>query len=74
MKTISLGKKQKKFRSIKEAAAAAGVPYITFYMRLRSGKPVKSALKTPVRTYTRKTGEALGTYTKDTGTAVATVE
>lgn len=51
MKTVSLGTKKKSYKSIKEAAAAAGIPYMTFYMRLRFGKPVKKAMKEPVRAY-----------------------
>jgi hypothetical protein len=51
---ISLGTKKKSFKSIRMAAEAAGVPYMTFYMRLRFGvKPVE-AFKKPVRKYVRK--------------------
>jgi len=49
--TVSMGKKKKVFKSIRLAAEAAGVPYMTFYMRLRAGvKPVTAATK-PVRPY-----------------------
>lgn len=54
MKTVSLGTKKKSYSSIRLAAAAAGVPYMTFYMRIRMGKPVKQAMKQPVRKYERK--------------------
>lgn len=43
-----------KFKSIKAAAAAAGVPYITFYMRMRNGKTPSKAFHTKVRKYTKK--------------------
>jgi len=52
--TVSLGNKKKVFKSIRLAAEAAGVPYMTFYMRLRMGKPVKAAMTHPVRKYERK--------------------
>ena len=52
--TVSLGNKKKVFKSIRLAAEAAGVPYMTFYMRLRMGKPVKAAMKYPVRKYQKK--------------------
>lgn len=54
MKTVQLGNKQKKYRSIKEAAEAAGVSYMTFYMRLRMGEAPKAAMKKPVRKYTKR--------------------
>ena len=54
MTIIKLGNKKKSYKSIKEAAAAFGVSYMVFYMRLRAGKPVKEALKAPVRPYNRK--------------------
>ena len=54
MKTVSMGNKQKQYKSIKMAAAAAGVPYITYYMRLRMGMTAKQAATKPVRQYTRK--------------------
>lgn len=51
MTTIKLGNKKKTFHSIKEAAIASGIPYMTLYMRLRAGQPVAKAIKTPVRAY-----------------------
>ena len=53
-KSISLGNKKRTFKSIKLAAAAAGVPYITYYMRLRMGMTAKQAATKPVRVYKRK--------------------
>lgn len=53
MKIVSMGTKKKAFKSIRLAAAAAGVPYMTFYMRLRMGtKPVTAASR-KVRKYER---------------------
>lgn len=54
MKTISLGNKQKKFKSIKEASEHYGISYMTLYMRLRAEKNVKQSLITPVRKYHKK--------------------
>lgn len=54
MVTISLGNKKKQFRSIKEAAEAAGISYMTMYMRLRFGKKPATAMKQPVRPYNKK--------------------
>ena len=54
MVTISLGNKKKQFRSIKEMAAATGVPYMTLYMRLRFGQKPLTAVKKPVRKYVKK--------------------
>lgn len=51
---ISTGNKKKVHKSIKLAAAAAGVPYMTFYMRIRMGKSVGQAMKQPVRKYVKK--------------------
>lgn len=53
-KSISMGPKKKVFKSIRLAAEAAGVPYITLYMRLRMGMSVNQAMKTPVRKYTKQ--------------------
>lgn len=54
MKMVAMGNKKKVFKSIKLAAEAAGVSYMTYYMRLRMGnKPVTAASK-PVRKYNRK--------------------
>lgn len=52
--TVSLGTKKKAYKSIRLAAEAAGVPYITLYMRLRMGMSVNKAMKTPVRKYTKQ--------------------
>jgi len=54
MKMVAMGNKKKQFKSIRLAAEAAGIPYMTFYMRLRMGKPVKAAMKQPVRKYQKK--------------------
>lgn len=54
MKLVSMGSKKKAFKSIKLAAEAAGVPYMTFYMRLRMGtKPVTAASR-KVRKYQKQ--------------------
>ena len=52
--TVSTGSKKKVYKSIRLAAEAAGVPYITLYMRLRMGMSVNQAMKTPVRKYTKQ--------------------
>ncbi len=65
---LSLGKKKKTFNSIREAAKVVadktGEPlervYIRFYMRMRSGKKVASAMKQPPRQYVRKVVEQVG--------------
>lgn len=54
MKSISMGSKKKVFKSIRLAAQAAGIPYMTLYMRVRAGVPVAKAMKQPVRVYNRK--------------------
>lgn len=54
MKMVSMGTKKKAYKSIKMAAAAAGVPYMTYYMRLRMGTTLKQAATKPVRVYNRK--------------------
>lgn len=51
---ISTGAKKKVHKSIKLAAAAAGIPYMTFYMRIRMGLPVAKAMNKPVRKYVKK--------------------
>jgi hypothetical protein len=43
-----------KFPSIKAAAEAAGIPYMTFYMRMRNGKSASKAYHTKVRKYTKR--------------------
>lgn len=53
MVTIKLGNKKKVYRSIKLAAEAAGMPYMTLYMRLRAGDKPATAVKKPVRVYTK---------------------
>lgn len=53
MVTVSLGNKKRKFKSIKQAAEAADIPYITMYMRLRMGMKPLTAAKKPVRKYKR---------------------
>jgi hypothetical protein len=54
MKLVTTGTKKKSYKSIRLAAEAAGVPYMTFYMRLRMGMPAQKAMKKPVRVYNRK--------------------
>lgn len=56
MKSVSMGTKKKVFKSIRMAAEAAGVPYITYYMRLRMGMPAAVAAKKPVRKYQKQEG------------------
>jgi len=51
---VSFGAKKKAFKSIRLMAKAAGMPYMTFYMRLRAGVKPVTAAKKPVRVYTRK--------------------
>lgn len=58
MVTIKLGNKKKSFKSIRLAAEAAGMPYMTFYMRLRAGDKVTTAMKKPVREYNKRKQEA----------------
>lgn len=54
MITLSLGNKKKMFPSIKAAAKATGISYMTLYMRLRMGLKPQKALTKPVRTYRKK--------------------
>ena len=54
MVTISMGNKKRTFKSIRLAAEAAGIKYITLYMRLRAGDKPAVAAKKPVRKYERK--------------------
>lgn len=54
MVTIKLGNKKKSFKSIRLAAEAAGMNYISFYMRLRAGMPPAKAMNAPVRKYVKK--------------------
>lgn len=51
MITIKMGTKKKAFKSIRLAAEAAGVPYMTYYMRLRMGVKPATAASKPVRKY-----------------------
>ena len=56
---VSLGTKKKVYKSIRLAAEAAGVPYMTFYMRLRNGTGglkwnASKAFTKKVRTYKKK--------------------
>ena len=55
-KSISMGSKKKVFKSIRLAAEAAGVPYMTFYMRVRMGTKPATAAKKPVRKYQKQEG------------------
>lgn len=55
-KSISMGNKKKVFKSIRLAAEAAGVSYMTFYMRLRMGMNANQAMKKPVRKYVKQEG------------------
>lgn len=55
MVTVDLGNKKRKFKSVKEAADFTGVPYMTLYMRLRFGVKPATAVKKPVRKYTKHT-------------------
>jgi hypothetical protein len=52
--TVSLGTKKKQFKSIRLAAEAANMPYMTLYMRLRAGMKPGEAVKKPVRKYAKK--------------------
>lgn len=54
MVILSLGNKKRTFRSIKEAAQAAKIPYMTLYMRLRFGVKPVTAMNKPVRRYRLK--------------------
>jgi hypothetical protein len=54
MKMVSMGSKKKAYRSIKLAAQAHGISYMTMYMRLRAGDKPNVAAKKPVRKYQRK--------------------
>lgn len=51
MVTLSLGTKKRTFKSIKEAADATGIKYITLYQRLRYGVKPATAVRRPVRKY-----------------------
>lgn len=52
---ITTGSKKKVYPTIRQAAEAAGVPYMTFYMRIRKlGWNVAKAVRAEVRPYNRK--------------------
>lgn len=49
---VSLGKKKKTYKSIREASNSTGIPYMTLYMRVHKLKwPVQKAVKAQVREY-----------------------
>lgn len=52
--TVSLGPKKKTYKSVREAAKAAGITYITFYQRLKTGMSPQEAVKKPVRKYAKR--------------------
>lgn len=54
MVIVKLGNKKKQFKSIRLAAEAANIPYMTLYMRLRAGMKSVTAVNKPVRKYSRK--------------------
>lgn len=54
MRMIAMGNKKKQFKSIRLAAEAAGISYMTFYMRLRAGDKPSQAAKKPVRVYNKR--------------------
>lgn len=56
MRMVVMGNKKKQFKSIRLAAEAAGVSYMTFYMRLRAGDKPATAAKKPVRKYVKQEG------------------
>ena len=52
---LSLGKKKRTFKSIKEAADYAQVPYITIWMRVNKlNWPGSRAIKADVRQYNKR--------------------
>ncbi len=51
MVTVDLGNKKRKFKSVKEFAEFANIPYMTAYMRLRFGVKPATVLRKPVRKY-----------------------
>lgn len=54
MVTLKLGNKKRIFKSIRLAAEAAQMPYITLYMRLRAGVKPVTAMNKPVRKYQKQ--------------------
>lgn len=61
MKIVAMGNKKKVYKSIRLAAEANNIPYMTLYMRLRMGMSVTQAAKKPVRKYV-KTFDLLESY------------
>jgi len=56
---VRTGTKKKVYPSIKAAAEATGIPYMTLYMRMRKDDgglawSINKAMKKPVRKYERK--------------------
>lgn len=56
MVILSLGNKKRSFKSIRLAAKAVNMPYMTLYMRIRTGMPLAKAVKQPVRKYEKVEG------------------
>lgn len=56
MVTIKLVNKKRQFKSIRLAADACNISYMTLYMRLRAGIPAGKAVKMPVRKYQKQEG------------------
>lgn len=56
MVTIKLGNKKRQFKSIRLAADAANIPYMTLYMRLRAGVKPVTAMNKKVRKYQKQEG------------------
>ncbi len=48
---VPLGPKKKTYKTIRAAAEAAGINYVTFYQRLKAGLSAQEAIKKPVRKY-----------------------
>lgn len=51
---VTVTKGAVKFNSIKDAAKAHNIPYITLYMRLRMGMSLPQAVAKPIRKYDKK--------------------
>ena len=56
MKIVAMGNKKKVYKSIRLAAEAQGISYMTLYMRLRMGMKPVTAMKKPVRKYQKVEG------------------
>lgn len=54
MNIVAMGNKKKVYKSIRLAAEAAGIDYMTFYMRLRAGVRPAVAANKKVRKYVKK--------------------